>query len=853
MKTQDAFILCLLLLGFCSHVDGNDELHKVSIGLIVDNGSWLGKLCYSCINMAISDFYNLNSPNRTKIVLHVRDSRGDSLHSIAAAIDLLENVEVQAIIIPEISNKELFLARLGDEANVPIISFSSISSFNEHEHPYFIQVGEDYNSQFHGVAAFIKSFNWSSFVFLYEDTDDAKQVRNDIYNIFQENHLSVAYQTSISVMDTDDQIINELNKLTTMKSSIILVHLSPSLATRVFTNARMLGMMSKGYAWIVTSKTMNFLNSSVHESMEGVVGFKSYISVPSTLESLNLRWRREYNCEMRELNVYGLWAYDAAWIVAEAIERAKIQLYQNRLGSKQLDLGKLRVSKSGRSILSKIMSSKFRGLTGELELKNKRLVDERYEIVNVIGRGERRVGLWTSANYGLITKEVETIIWPGFSLMLPDTRLVQMSGKRYRVGIPANVRFPELVELYQDKKQSNKTSFKGFCIDIFQAAVDRLPFNNISFDYIPFYKHNGSYNDLVYQVYQQTFDAAVGDITILSNRSQYVDFTVPYTEFGVGVVVKLADKDPWFFLKPLNANLWITSACFFLLTGFMVWLIEHPINEEFQGPPARQIGTLLWFAASTLVYAHRENLRSNISRFVVGSWLFVVLILTSSYTANLSSLLTVEQIKLTKSDFIGHSATSPIVGIMKDNLNFRDNRLKPYQSPDNFDEALRKGSGEGGVGAIMDEVPYIKVFVARYPHAYTMIKSSITTSGFGFAFQKGSPLVPEISRAIAELREEGEIVELEKKWFKTQPPPSLLSRDSNEQLPKFNKLSVDKFFGLFLVSGIANSIALLILVILLVRERLSLNYYIFRMLRRRNFICMLRYLSPNMANIIDAR
>lgn len=97
----------------------------------------------------------------------------------------------------------------------------------------------------------------------------------------------------------------------------------------------------------------------------------------------------------------------------------------------------------------------------------------------------------------------------------------------------------------------------------------------------------------------------MGDITITSNRSEFVDFTLPYTELGVGVVVKLS-KDPWFFLKPLKADLWITFGCFFFLTGITVWLFEHRINEEFQGPPARQIGTAMWFAVSTLVYAHSK-------------------------------------------------------------------------------------------------------------------------------------------------------------------------------------------------------------------------------------------------------
>lgn len=70
-----------------------------------------------------------------------------------------------------------------------------------------------------------------------------------------------------------------------------------------------------------------------------------------------------------------------------------------------------------------------------------------------------------------------------------------------------------------------------------------------------------------------------------------------------------------------------------------------------------------------------EKLKSNISKFVVGVWLFVVLILTSSYTANLSSLLTVQRIKLVKGDSIGANAF--VQGFTVSNLNFQDNMLMP--------------------------------------------------------------------------------------------------------------------------------------------------------------------------------
>ena len=42
---------------------------------------------------------------------------------------------------------------------------------------------------------------------------------------------------------------------------------------------------------------------------------------------------------------------------------------------------------------------------------------------------------------------------------------------------------------------------------------------------------------------RQMFDAAVGDITIRENRFLSVDFTLPYTESGVFMLVPMKDNE----------------------------------------------------------------------------------------------------------------------------------------------------------------------------------------------------------------------------------------------------------------------------------------------------------------------
>ncbi|KAL0436669.1 UNVERIFIED_CONTAM: Glutamate receptor 1.2 [Sesamum radiatum] len=364
--------------------------------------------------------------------------------------------------------------------------------------------------------------------------------------------------------------------------------MSPSLASQTLVNAKKLGMMIKGYAWIMTSKAMNSIDlhdTLICEAMEGVIGLRSLPIFHASTQSrgFTLRWRKEFrlyepDMEIREVDVVGVQAYDAVWGLADAIERAEMKPSKKKVQVKVLDLGRLRVSNSGAALSSEISRSKFIGLGGEFRLMNRKLVRETYEIVNVMGKGGRL--FWTSAfgfskdlydhhrhdhEFNESSSSTLDIIWPGLSLNAPTSRLVQMSGRKYRFLVPGKA-IPEFVAVHYDQER-NETTFDGFSIDVFRAAIARLPYD-VSVEFITFV--NGSYNDVVMEVYLQGYDGAVADITINANRSQYVDFSLPYTDLGVAVVAKSDVKDPWFFLRPLRPELWIISGCLFVLTGFVV-------------------------------------------------------------------------------------------------------------------------------------------------------------------------------------------------------------------------------------------------------------------------------------------
>lgn len=131
-------------------------------------------------------------------------------------------------------------------------------------------------------------------------------------------------------------------------------------------------------------------------------------------------------------------------------------------------------------------------------------------------------------------------------------------------------------------------------------------------------------------------------------------------------------------------------------------------------------------------------MESILSKLVVIMWGFAVLILTTSYTANLSSMLTVRQPQpainnWTNRDYVGFQDGSFFGSILKD-MGYDETKFRTYSTIEEYADALDRGSDKGGVRAIFDELPYVKLFMSRYCEGYSMsmVDRVFHSGGFGF-------------------------------------------------------------------------------------------------------------------------
>ncbi|KAG0472006.1 hypothetical protein HPP92_016552 [Vanilla planifolia] len=624
-------------------------------------------------------------------------------------------------------------------------------------------------------------FKWNEIVPVFEDSEHGNGIVPYLLDAFQEINVRVPYRSTIPPTATKNEILTELKKLKNMQTRVFVAHLTCNLGLQLLLLAKEEGMLEEGYVWIATyalTDIINLMGSSASAVMQGIVGIKPFVKTTRKLVDFKQGWRKRFHQEnphthITEPTFFGLWAYDSIWSIALAVERMR----RTKLTFQELN------TKNSSNDLARPR--------------------------------QRRVGFWSPlhgiSRWRNSSGKLDIIQWPGATKVVPIGWEWPTKGKKLRIGVSVQPRFNKFLHAEWDARFNNLT-VEGYSIDIFKAVMRELPY--APYEFVLYGDRNGSsngtYNDLLYQIYLQNFDGVVGDVTILANRSLYADFTLPYTDSGVSMLVPLKNKNKkssWTFLVLLDTNLWLAIGAFFIFTGFVVWLLEHKINGEFQGSPKDQLATVLFFTLSSLVFAHREKLLSNLSRIVMIAWVFVVFVLQSIYIAKLSSMLTIEQLQPTVRGLDDLIKQGYYVGYMNDSFmptllkrwEFNESKLIAFNSPQDYHEALSNGT----LAVFLDETPYLKIFLNEHCGKYTMVGPIYKTAGFGFAFSKGSPLVREVSKGILKLQESNEMLKIDEKLY-----GSKMCHASEEDITSPIRLTFHSFWGLFLSTGVASIAAL---------------------------------------------
>uniref|UniRef100_A0A7N1A7I1 Glutamate receptor n=1 Tax=Kalanchoe fedtschenkoi TaxID=63787 RepID=A0A7N1A7I1_KALFE len=789
----------------------------LSIGVILDPSSRSGREVGIAVELAAQRYKDF------ELSVHFHNlSADDPLQAARAAENLIEDVKVEVVIFAtEAWQKSALVAAVGAEFQVPNISVSESAitpPLASVRWPFLVQMSTNGTEQAQCIAAIVGSYQWRRVIVIYEDdiySGDSgmlDSLAEALQGVGSEIERRLVLPPYSSLTSPEDYVQQEMVKLQeTQSRAFIVLRASAPMAAHLFKQAKELGLMWRDSAWVMSSDLSNSLDSyssNVIASMEGALGIKSFYSETATpfVEFVN-KFKRSYRMkypeeDKAEPGMYALRAYDAVSLIVNSVSQ--------RNSTESTD------QTSSRGILEGVLSSNFTGLTGDIRFADGGLSNPSvFRIVNVIGKSYKELDFWKPGggfSEGLGGEETGAsgkVNWPGGLVgRTPKGWSMPTKQKPLRIGVPGRTSFEKFVKV-------TPQGYDGFCIALFEEVVKILE-QNYSV-YYNFTAYNGTYDDLVDHVTNRSFDAIVGDVTILANRSKYVAFTQPYAESGLTMIVPVrTESQAWMFTKPFTASMWLVTCAILIYTMFIVWFLEHHSNPEFRGPWKSQIGTTTWFTFSTLFFAHREKIHSNFTRVVVVIWLFVVLVLTSSYTANLSSMLTVPRLQPNWSSIESLKTANLKVGCDGDSfvrkylvnvLDFKPGNIVNIDSQYEYPAAFQNGK----ISAAFLELPYEKVFIGKYCKGYTVTTPTYRFGGLGFVFQLGSPITRDVSRAILILSENGKLKQLEDDWF---APSKECSSDSKAQA---DSLSLRSFWGLYVISCATSTLCFLLFLARLVR------------------------------------
>ncbi|XP_073279779.1 glutamate receptor 3.4-like isoform X2 [Primulina huaijiensis] len=773
-----------------------------------------------------------------------------AVHFLELLMDILTHVAIQlmgskvvAAIGPQSSGIAHVISNVVNELQVPLLSFGATdASLSALEYPYFLRTTVSDYFQMYAIADLVEYFGWREVVAIYVDDDYGRNGISVLGDALEKKHSKISYKAAFRAGASRNDISELLVGVNILESRVFVVHVNPDSGLAIFSVAKELQMMSNGYVWIATDWLPCLLDSAeaidldTANLIQGVIAFRHYTPDSDLKTRFTSQWSNLKNKSSSKFNSYALYAYDSVWLLARALDVFLISggtisfsddPNLSPTNDSVLRLTALQIFDQGPELLKILIATNFTGVTGQVGFDSeKNLIHPAFDVLNIGGSGFRRLGYWSNYS-GLSIVPPETLytkppntstsnqhlyppIWPGETTTKPRGWVFPNNGKPLRIAVPYRVVFTEFVT-----KDNGALGVRGYCIDVFEAAIQLLSYP-VLHQYILYGdgKSNPSYTDLVNDVAENRYDTAVGDVTITTNRTRIVDFTQPYMESGLVVVapVKENKSNPWAFLLPFSWQMWAVTGIFFLFVGSVVWILEHRMNAEFRGTPRQQVVTVFWFSFSTMFFSHRENTVSTLGRLVLLFWLFVVLIINSSYTASLTSILTVRQLSsriqgidslILSSDPIGVQQGSFAYKYLIDQLNIAESRLRILKK-DDYLGSLQRGPTDGGVAAVVDELPYIQLFLSTTKCEFGIVGQEFTKSGWGFVFQRDSPLAVDLSTAVLQLSESGELQRIHDKWLSQAECLRQTSAVDD------NRLSLKSFWGLFLICGIACFIALAI-------------------------------------------
>uniref|UniRef100_A0AAQ5XIX8 Glutamate receptor n=1 Tax=Amphiprion ocellaris TaxID=80972 RepID=A0AAQ5XIX8_AMPOC len=746
--------------------------------------------------------------------------------------ELLSRTRLHGIVFADGTDQEAIaqiLDFLSVQTQLPVLGVhggSSMIMADKDEKSTFFQFGAALQQEALLMLAIMEEYDWHVFSIVtskfpgYQDFISTLRVTVD--------HSFVRWDLqSVVTLDAVDGDPNSKSHiaLKRIQSPVILLYCSKDEALYILEEARSLGLIGAGYIWIVSSLTT------------GNPDFTPEVVFPLGMISVSYDdW--EYPLETRVRDGVGIISSAATSMLREKGELPEAQSSCYSTASDRSP-GKLPPSALRRHMMHVWTDGRDLSFTPDGYQANPKLV----VIVLNSERKWEKMGRWENGTLALMFP-----VWPRYNSYGDEDAdenhlsIVTLEEKPFvivdNVDILTGTCMRNSVPCRKHVKNTSggayiKQCCKGFCIDILKKIA-----RNVKFTYDLYLVTNGKHgkkinnvwNGMVGEVVYKKAVMAVGSLTINEERSEVIDFSVPFVETGISVMVSRSNGtvSPSAFLEPFSASVWVMMFVMLLIvTAIAVFLFEFVSPLGFnrnlaQGKdphgPSFTIGKAIWLLWG-LVFNNSvpvQNPKGTTSKFIVSVWAFFAVIFLASYTANLAAFMIQEEFVdqvtgLSDKKFQSPYSYSPpfrfgTVPNGSTERNIRKNYPDMHQYMTKYHQSGVQDAlvslKTGKLDAFIYDAAVLNYMAGRDDGCKLVTIGSgyiFATTGYGIALQKGSYWKRLVDLAILGIIGDGK---LEAQWL-----TGICHNEKNEVMS--SQLDVDNMAGVFYMLATAMGLSIL--------------------------------------------